>query len=120
MTLPRSLNNALQARLKDWGIPMAEVRAVPRLIEEYLSGVKKRELLVAGLAQAFRRKNTRIPRKGARMGHDQIPSPDIQMAWLIEDVMAIVESAKSPTTPRNTLTQRTAARNLQPNPDPHP
>jgi len=93
--MPRSLNNALQARLKDWRISLSDVPALPRLVEDYLAGVQSKALFVAGLRQAFRRQTAKIPRRGARGGHEQVPTPDIQMKWLIEDVLTIVESAKS-------------------------
>lgn len=50
---------------------------------------------MAGLKQAFRRKTTKIPRKPARGGHAQIPTPGVQMDWLIDEVLTIVESSKS-------------------------
>jgi hypothetical protein len=97
--MPRDLNNALQAQLKERGISMAEVPMVPGLIRDYLAGNISQTFFVAALNQAFRRKTTKIPRKAARAGHEQIPTPEIQMEWLIEDVLTIAESAKS-TPPR--------------------
>jgi len=95
----QSHNHALQVVLRDSGISMADVPAVPRLIRDYRAGNISQGLFVAGLKQACRGKTTRIPRKAARGGHNQIPSPDVQMEWLIEDILTIVESTKSTPTP---------------------
>jgi hypothetical protein len=93
--LPRTLNNAVQERLKEWGILRTDVPTLLPLIEQYLNCDLAQDLFSARLKQVFRRQTTKIPRKAARGGHEHVPTPDVQMDWLLEDILAIVEAAKS-------------------------
>src|SRR5262249_7911507 len=96
-----------------------DVPTVPRLIEDYRAGGIRKEHFVAGLAQAFRREVTKIPRKGARGGHEHVPTPDIQMEWLIDEILTIVESAKSARSSPNLLDKKKRDATLPLSPDPH-
>jgi hypothetical protein len=92
--MPRDLNRALQAKLKDWKLALEDLPQLRSVIRHYLQGTVTREIFIANLAQVFHGKVNAIPRKGARGGHDRVPTPRDQEAWIVEEVLTIVESAK--------------------------
>jgi hypothetical protein len=92
--MPRELNHALQVKLREWDLGFKEVPTLPALIKQYLREGVSPEIFKANLAQVFRRKVSKIPRKAARGGHESVPTPEVQLQWLIDDVLAIVEPAK--------------------------
>ena len=93
--MPRYLNRRLQAILKERGLSFADVPTLAGFIRLYLRDELSREIFQANLWQALRRKVLTIARKGARGGHDYVPTPEDQRRWLIEDILNVVESAKS-------------------------
>lgn len=92
--MPLDLNRALQTRLKEQGLSFHDVPLLPKLIKLFLRGKLSLELFRAQFGQIFRRKVTKIPRKGARGGYEYVPTPQDQMDRLFEDILAVVESAK--------------------------
>jgi hypothetical protein len=92
--LPRDLNNALQASLKEYRLSFELLTELPPTINHYVSGESSREITVERLRRILWPHVTNIPRKGARGGFDHVGTPDSRLYFLIEDVMAILDSAK--------------------------
>ena len=92
--MPRDLNRALQAKLKDWKLSLEDLPQLPKVIRHYLQGTVTKEIFIANLTQVFRGKVNAIPRKGARGSHDRVPTPRDQETWIVEDMLTVVESAK--------------------------
>jgi hypothetical protein len=92
--IPRDLNNALQTRLKEYCLSFELLPELPRMIEHYVSGESSRELTITRLERVLWPHVTAIPRKGARGEFDHVGTPDNRLHFLIEDVMAILDSAK--------------------------
>lgn len=92
---PRDLNNALQARLSEWGLSQKDVPELAALVRQYLSGERSRETLIAGLKRILWPHMGRVPRRGARGGYEHIGSPDDRLAFLLEDLTAVIDSAKT-------------------------
>jgi hypothetical protein len=92
--IPRDLNHALQATLKEYRLSFDLLPELPRMIRHYLSGESPREITVKGLERILWPYVTDIPRKGARGGFDHVGTPGSRLHFLVEDLMTILDSAK--------------------------
>jgi hypothetical protein len=93
--IPRDLNNALQRRLAEYKLSLSlrSLREIPSVIRHYSSAELSREATVKGLKRILGPHVVSIPRKGARGGYDHIGTPDSRLHFLVEDLMAILDSA---------------------------
>jgi hypothetical protein len=92
--IPRDLNHALQTTLKEYRLSLEALPELPPMIKHYVSGQSPREITVKGLERILWPCVTDIPRKGARGGFNHVGTPDSRVHFLIEDIMAILDSAK--------------------------
>jgi hypothetical protein len=92
--IPRDLNYAIQVVLAERGLSFEMLPEVPRLIKHYVSGGASRQFTNKGLERTLLGHVTNIPRKGARGGYENIGTPADRLHYLIEDIMAALDSAK--------------------------
>jgi hypothetical protein len=93
--IPRDLNNALQRRLAEYKLSLSRqsLREMPSVIRHYAAGESSREITVKKLERILWPHVTDIPRKGARGGYEYVGTPDSRLHFLVEDLMAILDSA---------------------------
>jgi hypothetical protein len=92
--LSRDLNNALQCRLAEYKLSSELLPEIPSVIRHYLSNESSREITVKRLERVLGPHVTDIPRVGARGGYAHVGTPSDRLHFLIDDIMAILDSGK--------------------------